>query len=45
MVDDPFRKSGRAVTSVRLSRLGVFGRLAGGVADGMMAKGEHDCHG
>ena len=39
MVDDPYRTSGRAVPSGRLSRLGVFGRLAGGVAGGMIAEG------
>jgi predicted unusual protein kinase regulating ubiquinone biosynthesis (AarF/ABC1/UbiB family) len=38
MTDD--RKSrGRAVPSGRLSRLGVFGRLAGGVAGGVLAEG------
>jgi len=39
MADDRFGKSGRAVPSSRLSRLGVFGRLAGGVAGGMVAEG------
>ena len=38
MADDPFIKT-RAVPSGRLSRLGVFGRLAGGVAGGMVAEG------
>ena len=39
MADDRFGKTGRAVPSGRLSRLGVFGRLAGGVAGGMVAEG------
>lgn len=34
-----FDGKGRAVPSGRLSRLGVFGRMAGGVAGGMMAEG------
>lgn len=37
MTDD--RSKGRAVPSGRLSRLGVFGRLAGGVAGGVAAEG------
>ena len=39
MADDRYEKSGRAVPSGHLARLGVFGRLAGGVAGGMMAEG------
>ncbi len=39
MSDDRAGIRGRAVPSGRLSRLGVFGRLAGGVAGGMMAEG------
>lgn len=40
MSDDPFdQRDGRAVPSGRLSRLGHFGRLAGGVAGGMIAEG------
>ena len=39
MSDDPRDERGRAVPSGRLSRLGSFGRLAGGVAGGMMAEG------
>lgn len=38
MSSDPGEK-GRAVPSGRISRLGSFGRLAGGVAGGMMAEG------
>ncbi|TKD51946.1 ABC1 kinase family protein [Sphingomonas baiyangensis] len=38
MTDDRER-SGRAVPSTRLSRIGAFGRLAGGLAGGMMAEG------
>jgi predicted unusual protein kinase regulating ubiquinone biosynthesis (AarF/ABC1/UbiB family) len=37
--DDPFRSRSRAVPSGRLSRFGHFGRLAGGVAGGMIAEG------
>ncbi|MEH3160170.1 MAG: AarF/ABC1/UbiB kinase family protein [Sphingomonas taxi] len=39
--DDPLhpRGRGRAVPSGRLARLGTFGRLAGGVAGGMLAEG------
>ncbi|HEX8483830.1 AarF/ABC1/UbiB kinase family protein [Sphingomonas sp.] len=37
--DDRRRPAGRAVPRGRLSRLGVFGRMAGGVAGGMMAEG------
>ena len=39
MSDNPRDERGRAVPSGRLSRLGSFGRLAGGVAGGMMAEG------
>jgi predicted unusual protein kinase regulating ubiquinone biosynthesis (AarF/ABC1/UbiB family) len=39
MADDIFGKRGRSVPSGRLSRLGVFGRLAGGIAGGMVAEG------
>ncbi len=43
MNDDPFdsreQARGRAVPSGRLSRFGHFGRLAGGVAGGMLAEG------
>lgn len=39
MIDTPRDDRGRAVPSSRLSRLGSFGRLAGGVAGGMMAEG------
>jgi predicted unusual protein kinase regulating ubiquinone biosynthesis (AarF/ABC1/UbiB family) len=39
MADDLSDNRGRAVPSGRISRLGVFGRLAGGVAGGMMAEG------
>lgn len=38
MTDDRHSR-GRAVPSGRLSRLGVFGRLAGGVAGGVIAEG------
>jgi predicted unusual protein kinase regulating ubiquinone biosynthesis (AarF/ABC1/UbiB family) len=38
MTDDRHSR-GRAVPSGRLSRLGVFGRLAGGVAGGVLAEG------
>ena len=37
MTDD--RDEGRAVPSGRLARLGVFGRLAGGIAGGVVAEG------
>ena len=39
--DDPDRTAerGRAVPSGRIARLGAFGRLAGGVAGGMLAEG------
>jgi predicted unusual protein kinase regulating ubiquinone biosynthesis (AarF/ABC1/UbiB family) len=39
MPDDPFDGRGRAVPKGRLARLGSFGRLAGGVAGGMVAEG------
>ena len=39
MSDDPGDPKGRAIPSGRLSRLGQFGRLAGGVAGGMLAEG------
>ncbi len=39
MTDDRSDEKGRAVPSGRLSRLGQFGRLAGGVAGGMLAEG------
>ena len=39
MTDDTNDRTGRAVPSGRLSRLGQFGRLAGGVAGGMLAEG------
>jgi predicted unusual protein kinase regulating ubiquinone biosynthesis (AarF/ABC1/UbiB family) len=38
-MSDDRRDKGRAIPSSRLSRLGVFGRLAGGVAGGMVAEG------
>ncbi len=38
MTDEPLRP-GRAVPSGRLSRLSGFGRLAGGIAGGMLAEG------
>jgi len=38
-MSDDRREKGRAIPSSRLSRLGVFGRLAGGVAGGMVAEG------
>jgi predicted unusual protein kinase regulating ubiquinone biosynthesis (AarF/ABC1/UbiB family) len=38
-MSDEHDERGRAVPSGRLSRLGSFGRLAGGVAGGMMAEG------
>jgi len=38
MSDDPDKRH-RAVPSGRLARLGTFGRLAGGVAGGMLAEG------
>ncbi|MWO10823.1 AarF/ABC1/UbiB kinase family protein, partial [Escherichia coli] len=37
MSDD--RSKGRSVPSGRLARLGVFGRMAGGVAGNVMAEG------
>ena len=37
--DDGYKGSGRSVPRGRLSRLGHFGRLAGGVAGGMLAEG------
>jgi predicted unusual protein kinase regulating ubiquinone biosynthesis (AarF/ABC1/UbiB family) len=39
MADDPHQSRSRAVPRGRLSRLGAFGRLAGGVAGGMVAEG------
>jgi len=39
MTDDPEQSRARAVPRGRLSRLGAFGRLAGGVAGGMVAEG------
>ncbi|KQS02343.1 ubiquinol-cytochrome C reductase [Sphingomonas sp. Leaf357] len=39
MSDDDHDTKGRAVPSGRLSRFGHFGRLAGGVAGGMLAEG------
>ena len=40
MADDEWMESeGRAVPSGRIARLGAFGRLAGGVAGGMIAEG------
>ena len=39
MDDDADRRRGRAIPSGRLSRLGAFGRLAGGVAGGVVAEG------
>ncbi|MBX9796611.1 AarF/ABC1/UbiB kinase family protein [Sphingomonas sp.] len=39
MADDSFTQRARAVPSGRLSRLGVFGRLAGGVASGVVSEG------
>ena len=39
MSDDPADPSGRAIPSGRLARFGQFGRLAGGVAGGMLAEG------
>jgi len=39
LTDDDREAAGRAVPSGRLSRLGSFGRLAGGVAGGMIAEG------
>jgi predicted unusual protein kinase regulating ubiquinone biosynthesis (AarF/ABC1/UbiB family) len=39
MADDPHESRSRAVPRGRLSRLGAFGRLAGGVAGGMVAEG------
>ena len=39
MADTPFQSKARAVPRGRLSRLGAFGRMAGGVAGGMVAEG------
>ncbi len=39
MTDENSRAKGRAIPSGRLSRLGQFGRLASGVAGGMLAEG------
>jgi len=39
MADDPHQSRARVVPRGRLSRLGAFGRLAGGVAGGMVAEG------
>ncbi len=39
MADDGFDGKGRSIPSGRLSRLGVFGKLAGGVAGGVVAEG------
>jgi predicted unusual protein kinase regulating ubiquinone biosynthesis (AarF/ABC1/UbiB family) len=39
VANDSFDGKGRAVPSGRLSRLGVFGKLAGGVAGGVLAEG------
>jgi predicted unusual protein kinase regulating ubiquinone biosynthesis (AarF/ABC1/UbiB family) len=39
MTDDTPNRTGRAVPTGRLARLGGFGRLAGGVAGGMLAEG------
>ena len=39
MSDDPIKARGRALPRGRLSRLTQFGRLAGGVAGGMIAEG------
>jgi predicted unusual protein kinase regulating ubiquinone biosynthesis (AarF/ABC1/UbiB family) len=39
MTDDPFPIRSRRLPSGRASRLGEFGRLAGGVAGGMLAEG------
>lgn len=39
MSDDDLRRPDRAIPRGRLSRLGQFGRLAGGVAGGMAAEG------
>jgi predicted unusual protein kinase regulating ubiquinone biosynthesis (AarF/ABC1/UbiB family) len=39
VTDNVFDGKGRAVPSGRLSRLGVFGKLAGGVAGGVVAEG------
>ena len=38
-MNDEDRRRGRAIPSGRLSRLGAFGRLAGGVAGGVVAEG------
>lgn len=37
--DDPYQPKSRGIPSSRLSRLGVFGKLAGGVASGVVAEG------
>lgn len=39
MADDGFGTKGRSVPSGRLSRLGALGRMAGGVAGGVVAEG------
>lgn len=39
MSDDPIDRPTRSIPQGRLSRLGQFGRLAGGVAGGMLAEG------
>ena len=39
MSDDPTKARGRALPRGRLARIGQFGRLAGGVAGGMLAEG------
>ncbi|MEP7210282.1 MAG: heme-binding protein [Alphaproteobacteria bacterium] len=39
MNDDTFNSRGRPVPRGRFSRLGQFGRLAGGIAGGMIAEG------
>ncbi|MFK7842352.1 MAG: AarF/ABC1/UbiB kinase family protein, partial [Sphingorhabdus sp.] len=39
MTDDSNKQKNRAVPSGRMSRLGQFGRLASGVAGGMLAEG------
>jgi predicted unusual protein kinase regulating ubiquinone biosynthesis (AarF/ABC1/UbiB family) len=39
MTDGPPEGTGRALPSGRVARLGAFGRLAGGVAGGMVAEG------
>ena len=37
--DDNFKRRHRAIPSSRAARLGAFGRLAGGVASGMLGEG------